>query len=181
MVRISAAASTITGTPLRRATAEIDLRAQWTIVARPGQDVDHRRAFAERLFEIARLMHFDDLHAQHADGMIVNIARISRDDDFVLQSSRDREAAASVPDWRRRCTRRCMCVMRGAHPAVTMPQSAPVSSASRLPDAIHQFVHVHVAAGGFLHRVLHFRQRLRAADDRERAAALIRGRTPIDV
>ena len=62
------------------------LGAERPIVARPGQNIDHRRAFVEGRFELGRVVHFDDLYAHHADGVIIDIARVFRNDDFVLEA-----------------------------------------------------------------------------------------------
>ena len=72
------------------------------------------------------------------------------------------------------------CVSAAAQPEVTMPHSAPVSSASRAPTASIELVEMDVVLRRRVHRRAHFGKHQRAADDRERAAGIDSGRTPID-
>ena len=130
--------------------------------ARRGHDHDQGgRGLIER-FELLGRLNFDNVDARHANGVIVHIARVLRNDDFIFHAVKFRHALhllgiapAMQADvaW----------VSAAAQPAVTMPQSALVSSASRWLPAVHQLVQMDVMARGFVHRVLHFGQRLRAA------------------
>ena len=64
------------------------------------------------------------------------------------------------------------CDMAAAQPALTMPHSAPVSSAEPLADRVHHLVEVRVLLVRRALRRAHLRQLDRAADDRQRAAAV---------
>ena len=68
---------------------------------------------------------------------------------------------------------------RGAAAGGHDAPSAPVSSAS-LADAFHELVHLHVAAGGFVHGALHFGKRLEPVMMVKVPRALMTGRTPMD-
>ena len=89
-------------------------RAERAVVAGPGQDVDHGGALVERGFELGLVLHHDELDAQHADGMVVDVVRVGGDDDFVLQAGEVGEALHALRDCRRRWRTAVQCVMAGA-------------------------------------------------------------------
>ena len=65
-----------------------------------------------------------------------------------------------------------VCAMPAAQPDGDQAHSAPVNSASRRADAIHQFVEHHVMLATGIHGRAHFRQFERAANDGQGAAAI---------
>ncbi len=54
------------------------------LVALAGEDVNHRGPRADRELELFRRLDLDDLHAHGADGRVVDVARVPRDDDLIL-------------------------------------------------------------------------------------------------
>ena len=116
-------------------------------------------------------MHHDQLHAQHADGVVVDVVRVGGNDGFVLQSGEVGQPLHALRiaagDGRRGEVRD-----RGA---AAGGDDAPLGAGDfgqALADAVHQLVHVDEAARGLIHGALDFGQRLRAGDDRERAAGV---------
>ncbi len=117
------------------------LGSQRTFIAGTAENVDHRRTLGKRGFQLRPLFYFDDLDAHHANRMVVNIARIRRDDYFILQPGQVRKllhplrvesgdtGGGEVGDGR--------ATARGYNSPWRLGQiSQP------LADAIHQLVHM---------------------------------------
>ena len=117
---------------------------------------------SERGFNLRGRVHLDHLHAQHADGMVVDVARLPRHHHFVLQPVRLGSRcifSGSAPAMQAAVA----CVSAAAQPAVTMPHSALRQLRQAPADGVHQLVEVNVGVGRLFHGLLHFGQRLRAA------------------
>ena len=106
-------------------------RAERTLVARTGQDVAHGGTLVEGRFQLGLVLHDDQFHAQHADGVIVDIVRVGRNDDFALQAGEVGQLLHAL---------RIAAGDGGGgevgeaaqQPAVMIPHSAPLISARRL-------------------------------------------------
>ncbi len=62
-----------------------DPGSERAVVLRPTQDVGHSGALVKRGFKLGSVADGDDLHAQHADSVVVDVARIGRDHHLALQ------------------------------------------------------------------------------------------------
>ena len=142
------------------------------LVARAGEDVDHRRLRTDRELQRLRRVDLDDLDADGPNRRVVDIARVRRDDDLVPGETGEVRnahvqvgvAASHARGGRVRHRRRAS----GAH-------HAPLG-AGQLGQSLAHGLHDLVEVGKLLiRRALgraHFRQFDRAADDRQRAAAI---------
>ena len=113
----------------------------------------------------------EHLHARHADGVIVDVARLARHHHFVLQPVQLRQALHFLGIGAGDAGG---CGM-GQRRSATGGDDAPFRLRNlRQPpsDAIHQLVHLDVVPRSLIHRLLHFRQGLRPADDGERPLAV---------
>ena len=140
------------------------------IRVRAGEDVDHRRPRAECRLELFGRAHFDDAHADGADGRVVDVARMPRDDDFVFREPAQvrnphveigiaaRDAGGGRVGQARRTAGR-------DHAPFRLRQFREPRA-----DRRHQLVEVHVLLRGRVDGRADLRQHERAADDGERAA-----------
>ena len=106
-------------------------RPQRAFVPRSGKYVDHRGPRIEGRFEFGRAVHLDDLDTHHANRVIVDVAGIRGNDYLVLQIGNVGQPLHTF--WvEPAIDAAVVCAMAAQHPFVTMPHSAPVSSANRL-------------------------------------------------
>src|SRR5690348_14446394 len=151
-----------------------NFRAERPFVAWSGQDIDQRGAFVEGLFQLVRIVDLNDRYTKHANGVIVDVARIFRDDDFVFQPRKIGHALHAL-GIRARNTSRGEMRQGGAAAGSDNAPGSFGQLGKLLADAGHQLVHLDIAARGLVHGLFHFRKRLRARNDREGAARIDHG------
>ncbi len=152
------------------AIASVDIGP--AVVPRTGEDVDHRGPRADRELQRLRRLDLDDLHADGANRRVVDVARVRRDDDFVPGEAlevgnADVQIGIAAGHARGRRVRHRRRAAGADH--------APLGAGQLrepLADRRHQLVQLRVLLVRRALRRAHLRQLDRAADDRQRAAAV---------
>ncbi len=142
--------------------------AEGAVVFGAGEDVDHGRAAVDGGLELSDVADLDDLDAKHADAVIVLIAGVGGDDDFVAEAGKIGEALHALR----------VEAGNGGGGEVGEAGAAAVGDdgpgglgdfGDAAASTFHEFVEVDVMAGGFGHCLLYFWKGLRAGDDGEGA------------
>ena len=147
-------------------------RERPAVVSRPGEDVDHRRLRADRELQRLGRIDLDDLHAHGADGGVVDVARVRRDDDLVFRETLEvRQAHVQIGIAAGDAGRRRVRHRGGAAGAHHAPLGAG-ELGQPLADGLHHLVQVGMLLVRGALRRPHLRQLDRSADDRQGAAAV---------
>ena len=144
-------------------------RKRAVVGVRAGEHVDHRGARPERRFELLHRLDFDDLDADRPHRGVVDVARVLRDDRFILGEALEiRDADVQVGIAAGHAGRGGVRQARRA--AVRHePELGAGQLAEALADRVGQLVELDVVPRGRVDRRPHFRQHRRSADDRERS------------
>jgi hypothetical protein len=110
------------------------------VVARPGEDVDHRGLRPDRQLQRFGAVDFDNLHPDRADGGVVDVARMRRDDHLVFREpfevgDANVQIGIAAGHARRRRVRHGRCTARADHAPL-----GPGQLAESLPDRGHDLV-----------------------------------------
>ena len=129
-----------------------------------AEHLDHGRSPAQSGLQLFYRVHFDDLHAESAGGMIVHIARLARHDHFILQAFEVGQPLHFLRIRAGNAACRGVSGRRGRAGGHNSPLHLE-QFRQALAHLIHQLIEVHMEVGCLLDRGNDFRQHLRAAVD----------------
>ena len=143
-------------------------------ILRAAEHHDHGGAGVDGGVQPVFAFHLDNLRSQHADGVVVNVARIARGDDLVPETGEIGETVdlfgVAAGNGRRSGVRQGGGAATGHDPGL-----GPGELRQSLADPFHQLVDMHEVFRGFQHGGLDFRWRERSAENGEGALAVDEG------
>ena len=131
-----------------------------------AQYLDHGCSPAQSRLQLVHRVHFDDLHAESARGVIVHVAGLARHDHFILQALQIGQTLHFLRIRPRDAAGRGVSRRRGRAGGHNSPLDLK-QFRQALADLFHQLVEIHVVVRRLLDRGNDFGQHLRAPIDRQ--------------